>query len=394
MYLVDPDTKRENDRTWSYWGPPFEFDHLVERRWEAVLLQDLDSAAACTYSDAARTAGNTYRYLPANRFYQECRTTLGGDSRFSWIRARVEHYASHATGITATLQYPDGTVGQLQGDYLVNSVFGSTAPFRQSFVGWEVESEQDVFDPSTVTLMDFANQNRILQQQRALHFSYLLPMTPRRALVEITAVGAAQPEDALLEQLLIKEITRRVGSPAWRIVRREKGTIPLYLNRRPGPDRSDPRILNLGVAAGAARPSTGYAFRSIVETSQALAELYRTTGRLELPPARTRTSMPYTRGRQRFFDTVFMQVLQDEPEQLPAALVRLFRHNPLERVFSFLGGGSTLRQEVAIVFSLPWGPFLRALVASRRFCGGTSTSPAVGDIRRQTALDHSHREVT
>lgn len=394
MYLVDPDTKRENDRTWSYWGSPFEFDHLVERRWETVHLQDTDSIAESTYSEAARTAGSTYRYLPADRFYQECRTALSSDPRFSWIRARVEHYASHDTGITATLQYPDGTVGQLQGDYLVNSVFGSTAPFRQSFVGWEVESEQDVFDPSTVTLMDFAHQNRFLQQQGALHFSYLLPMTPRRALVEITTVGATQPEDALLEQLLIEEITRRVGSQAWGVVRREKGTIPLYLNRRPGTDRSDPRILNLGVASGAARPSTGYAFRSIVETSQVLAETYRTTGRLELPPGTVRAALPHTGGRQRFFDTVFMQVLQDEPERLPAALVRLFRHNPPERVFTFLAGASTLRQEVAIVCSLPWGPFLRALIATRRFRRAPAPPPVPGGIPRQPALDHSHREVT
>jgi hypothetical protein len=61
----------------------------------------------------------------------------------------------------------------------------------QNFVGWEVDAGRPVFDEGVVEMMDFA-----VSQARGLHFMYVLPFSPRRALVEATYItpggGVAQ----------------------------------------------------------------------------------------------------------------------------------------------------------------------------------------------------------
>jgi lycopene beta-cyclase len=136
------------------------------------------------------------------------------------------------------------------------------------------------------------------------------------------------------------------------------------MNRAP---ERDGRIYRLGVAAGAARPSTGYAFRSIVETSRSLAG--EIASRLQEPTrAMPQVKPPLHLGRRaRFFDAVFLELLLREPEQVPRALLRLFARNRSDRVFRFLSGASTIRDEISVLASLPWEPFVKALL---RLAGG------------------------
>ena len=74
-----------------------------------------------------------------------------------------------------------------QGDLLARRVI-DTRPsaiadgtLLQHFYGWEIETDKDVFDPTTVTLMDFSSGSA-----DDIHFFYVLPFSPRAALVEST----------------------------------------------------------------------------------------------------------------------------------------------------------------------------------------------------------------
>ena len=52
----------------------------------------------------------------------------------------------------------------------------------QHFLGQEIEVDRPVFDDSTAILMDFR-----VDQSHGMHFIYLLPFSPTRALVESTS---------------------------------------------------------------------------------------------------------------------------------------------------------------------------------------------------------------
>ena len=393
--LIDPDTKADYDRTWSYWGGPFEFDDLIGHEWDKLLLRDHGSIATGTLR------GPGYRFIPSNRFYRRCLDAISADPRFSFVRGRAEFLHSDESGATVGVRpagrqtnvtEPDDGITRHRADYVVDSVFGPTprvttpaperaptaapapdpapagraapdpvpnaAPaFYQSFVGWEVERDAAEWRQDTVTLMDFSD----CAGPGRMEFFYTLPFAEERALVEFTSVGPGEPETEYLENRLEEYLVDQFGEQGWNVTHREKGSIPLFESREPTED-ADGRIIHLGVRAGAARPTTGYAFRSIVETSAAIVEEYEHTGLIRSPESIGSRAMPaHRRGRPRFYDRVFLEVLAGEPESLPPALVSLFRRNRAERVFRFLAGRSSLIDELAVIISLPWGPFLRAL---------------------------------
>lgn len=397
--LVDPDPKESYDRTWSYWGGPFEFDHLVAHRWSELELRTDDRAAVSSFG---ATPACTYRFIRSDDFYRACRSVIEHDARFTFLRGRVESYAAGDAGVCVCVRGHDGVRRDVATDYLVDSVFGppvdsapAPEPLHQSFVGWEVETRGDAFNPDRATLMDFTAGG----SAHALEFLYVLPFSPRRALVEYTTVDARSPDADYLEDRLADRLDRDFGSDGWHVAHREKGEIPLFDDRSPGTSAAG-RVVHLGVRAGAARPTTGYAFRSIVETSRALAACYaetgcfdpapgRTTGRLASPVRTTPwgvTIPTHAAGRPRFYDRVFLDVLRHEPGTLPRALVGLFARNPPERVLRFLAGESTLLEEAAIIAGLPWWPFLRAAgrLAGTRFAPGRGRG---GVLRRQGAAD-------
>jgi lycopene beta-cyclase len=362
--LVDPDTKEENDRTWAFWGEQFDLDHLVSHRWSRLQLRNGETLA--------KESGG-YRYIRADHFYRHCRSRLAGDNRFSFFRGRAEAIEEGEGGAKVLLcrlpggeesswnaPPPDAGREVIEADLVVDTVFGPLEKevqiLRQSFVGWEVEAKRPSWDPDTATLMDF----EVEAPRFSLEFFYTLPFDDKRALVEFTAVDTCVPPAGYLEERVEAYLDRRLGKGRWEVLRREKGTIPLYPDLAPG--RSG-RVYHLGVAAGAARPSTGYAFRSILETSAALVgqlapQVSLTGSRLPEVPR-----VPHANRRPRFFDAVFLELLRREPEAIPRALMALFERNETARVFRFLSARSSLLDELFILAGLPWLPFLRAFRA-------------------------------
>lgn len=391
--IVDPDSKRENDRTWAFWGGPFDFDHLVEHHWNQVTLSQ-DGATVVRDS-----AG--YRFIPADRFYRYCLEQLEGDPRFTFVRGRVEQIIRYDSRVAVSVRdlntpadaparqgepaWPGQPERQgyreIEGDYVFESIFGPSQaqasitgspdgggraarrqavpprdfrgpdyPLRQAFVGWEVNTISPQWEPSVATLMEFPEDSG----DDRFEFFYVLPSDCSHALIEYTTVSEHVPSDDYLEARLEAYLDDRVGAGNWSLTRREKGTIPLYEDIAPD---VDDRVIRLGVVNGAARPSTGYAFRAITESSKALAQAFLAGHGFSLSGGRP----AHVRGRPRFYDRVFLELLRREPAELPGALVQMFRGNHGETVFRFLEGRSRLRDEVRIVWSLPWGPFLRAL---------------------------------
>ena len=134
----------------------------------------------------------------------------------------------------------------------------------QHFVGWEIEAERDVFDPEVVEMMDFA-----AAQARGLYFTYVLPFSRRRALVEATYISAAPLPAAQYEADIRDYLARKHGLVDFAVLFREAGQIPM--STRPLRPRSSPRVINIGLRGGLAKASTGYAFDAIQTFSAELA---------------------------------------------------------------------------------------------------------------------------
>lgn len=223
-----------------------------------------------------------------------------------------------------------------------------TAPSAlcQRFLGWFIESAEPVFDASCVTLMDFD-----VTANGELHFMYVLPFSATSALVEDTTIGVH--DISLVERRgeLERYLRDRYGLIQWQVEREESAAIPM-LSKTKSPHESA-RLIPVGTAAGAIRPSSGYAF---VRTQMQVAALAARVA------AGHPSAVAVGRELDAYLDRVFLDVLQADPEGFSRNLLTLGRRLSGDRFARFMMDAATPVDLLCLIAALPKPPFLRGAV--------------------------------
>ncbi|MDZ7630766.1 MAG: lycopene cyclase family protein [Gemmatimonadaceae bacterium] len=250
--IVERRSRYENDRTWCFWRMAHHpFESLVSQSWDRMRLR----TAECEV--VADCGATPYQMLPSDAFYRNAvdRITAAPDvDLMLGTRVHGEPVAipggwavETGEGVLRTRRIISRPPTHLRAD---------DAVLWQSFVGEEVECEVPVFDPGLIELMDFSECSA-----DGIAFTYVLPVSETRALVEFTVFGPtplSAPQLAASQRAAIARITR---GAATRTLRQERGILPMGLNTSPTARESG--YSYAGLMSGAARPSTGYAFQRI-----------------------------------------------------------------------------------------------------------------------------------
>src|SRR6185312_2386612 len=112
-------------------------------------------------------------------------------------------------------------------------------------------------------------------------FGYVLPDDARSALVEYTEFSRRRLPDAAYDAALTRYLADRWGD-AYEIEDVEDGAVPMT-DAVPA-RRAGRRVVRLGAAGGATRPSTGYTFAAMLRQADAVAAAVL-AGTDPLPPA-------------------------------------------------------------------------------------------------------------
>ena len=336
-----------NDRTWCFWGGQLSSgEHAVARQWNTMRLT---SGAQTVLVDCGQTP---YQMLPAETFYG---AAISAISQAQHVSLKV------GTAVLAAPGKVDGnwrvatSAGVFSGRMVVDTRPQQTpkpddALLWQSFYGQEIECDRPVFDASCLDLMNFLPADSI-----GIPFVYVLPVSPTRALVEVTVFGVNPllPKDLALK--LETAVAQRVGDASFRMLRSEHGILPMGLRAMPkNPDLSYVRV---GLMAGGARASTGYAFQRIQRWADACAKSVM-AGFLPIqhtPDAAVLQAM----------DHLFLNVLRTNPERAGALFCTLFARANAARLIRFLSGEGTWLDYAAVVAALPPWPFIKLLVGRR-----------------------------
>lgn len=356
ILLLDSDAKRANDRTWSYWertdepGLFAEIPGLVSAEWATAEVR------TATERLVLPLAPYVYRTIRGLDFYDAMRTHLAAHPHVRWVRATVTDVLDGPH--EARARTADGQ--EFSAKWLFDSRFRYQELVRdpnrhfylaQHFVGWEIEALRDVFDPTIATLFDFRTA-----QPNAMRFHYILPRDARRALVEFTLFST----ELLTTEAYTMELHRYLreeydlGEADYRIIATEAGVIPMTDHPlRPRPTGSR-HVVQIGSRGGASKASTGFTFRRIQQRTAALVEALATTGA-------PWTTEPRFLQRFRFFDAVMLDVLATHGADGAAIFTQLFRRNPPARLLRFLNEDSSIWEDLAVMNSVPWAPFVAAV---------------------------------
>lgn len=349
IVLVEPRTQYVRDRTWCYWRfVDHPFAEAVTRRWTRWLVRE-------GAREVVRgTPAHPYEHVAVDAFYAlarrilaefpEVELRLGCEVRAIVERADGVEVETSAGTVRAALAFDSRPAAPATG--------GAEVDLLQHFVGWEVEAPRAVFDPETPVLMDFA-----VSQARGLHFLYVLPFSPTRALVETTYITEATLPAAAYEADLREYLAARYGvtEPAVQFV--ERGAIPM--TTRPAVPRTSARVVHLGLRGGLAKGSTGYAFQAIQAHTTALATelLDRPGAPPRVPPARPAPAEA--------MDRVLLSHLHRHPERGPQIFVDLFERLPADLLCRFLSDEARLLDYPRVMLASPLLEMTGAVLRSR-----------------------------
>jgi lycopene beta-cyclase len=346
--ILEKRARYENDRTWCFWGDEkTPFASLCRHRWRAVSVANSDKSVR------VECGVSPYRMLASEQFYNAAIAAL---SRTSRIQLQMD------SQLLSEPQFRDGcwqfqtSSGALSAAMVVDTrplapVADDAALMWQSFLGQEIECSQPVFGPDCVELMSFSKAS-----PDGVAFTYVLPISSTRALVEFTSFAVRPHPAQSLSVGLAAAIEQRVKGADFAVFRSEQGVLPMGLvpamKALGGHDKRSTYV-RVGLFAGAARPATGYAFQRIQRWAAHCAA--RIAG--GRPPV-VHAKDPWLLARM---DRLFLSVLKRQPHLAPQMFVDLFGHADSQRVIRFLSDEASHFDYAAIVMAMPFRPFLREL---------------------------------
>lgn len=350
IVLIDPRAGHDRDRTWCYWRfVDHPFAAAVSHRWTRWLVREGDREVV------RGSERHPYEHIPADGFYDMARKIVGGAPEVE-LRLGCEVQALCDRGDEVEVTTSDGVV---RAPLVFDSRPAAPASdgagevdLLQHFVGWEVEAPGPVFDPETPVLMDFA-----VAQTRGIHFMYVLPFSPTRALVETTYISPQLAPAAVYEDDLRAYLRGRFGLAEPRVRWTERGAIPM--TTRPAALRSSPRVIHLGLRGGLAKGSTGYAFQAIQRASLALAHEL-----LERPGQPPRVAAPRPAPAVAM-DRVLLSHLQRRPARAPPLFFDLFKNLPADLLCRFLSDHAEALDYPRVMLATPMAEMTGAVLRSR-----------------------------
>jgi lycopene beta-cyclase len=348
VLLIEPEAKDQNDRTWSFWADePTLFDGLAVGEWGRIAFRSPG------FERVFDLKAYRYRTIRGLDFYQFVHRALAAlPAQFTVVRGRASQLENTPAGVRVRTEAGEEFTARYAFDSRPPHIEPHPEQYRyllQHFVGWEIETTRDAFDPGVMEFMDFRGE-----QQHEARFMYVLPFGPRRALVEYTLFSAQILAKEEYEQQIVNYLKNALGlAPAeYRITAEEVGAIPM--TDHPLPARVGAHIINLGTRAGRAKPSTGYAFRRIQAQSARLVAALAATGQ---PPA----DPTGDQWQFRLFDTLLLDIMQRRGETTRDIFRQLFERNPVGRIFQFLDEKTSWADNLRIMNSVSAGPFMRSI---------------------------------
>ena len=343
VLIIEQRESYTNDRTWCFWDI------------EKPAYQSLTSHAWSKFEVANHPRSNVYNcsqyqylMLESHHFYENALGLIRSNASIQLLLGqevlsapiKTEHGWYIKTG---NLEF---TAKQVLDTRPPKQVSHHDSVLWQSFVGYEIQTESDYFSPEQMVLMEFDHTFK-----SGLAFTYILPTTEKKALIEYTVFSENRMSEEELMEGLKKSIGQHIAGSPYKILRVEHGILPM--GNKLATQNNDSSYLFAGLFEGAARPSSGYAFQRIQSWANKCAH--------SMLANNTLYAFPKEKRLQSFMDGLFLNVIKKNPTIAASLFEDLFRRCNLKTVVKFMSDQASSSDCLQIIRALPPKPFIEAL---------------------------------
>ncbi|MFT6284750.1 MAG: lycopene beta-cyclase [Arenicella sp.] len=343
--LVERSAGPQNDRIWSFWNNNSVPDYLkpiITREWQNWDI----STDNCNYS----MSHSHYRYCSIrsesliNLVLERIQTKPYLDIEFDCDVMSVDSVNDH---VLVTTQG-----GQLTARRIVDT---RPPPLKmqhngllQCFYGEEIVTDSDVFDASSVKLMQ-----QLTSSELGIEFIYILPFSAHHALVEFTCFSATILDRSVLQARLRSRMHEITGGQKYNVERKECAVLPMYCVDE-NINNKNKHLIYAGIAGGAMRASTGYSFLACQRWAKQCAS------ELKLSPSTLSSFRPIGSVYQKM-DRLMLAVLRHDMAIGVTLFVQMFKKVKPARFARFMTEQATIFDFICVIWAMPMLPFLRAL---------------------------------
>ncbi|MAU14898.1 MAG: lycopene cyclase [Muricauda sp.] len=344
ILVLDKEDKTTNDRTWCFWERGTgKFDDLIHKTWDFIYVggQQLQKSTSI--------APYTYKMLRGIDFYNHFLPKVKTFPNITWIQEGVTKIEESENEVSVTTSSQKFT-----GQTVFSSLYDASIPLKQKkfpvlqqhFVGWQIKTDQSVFNSGEATFMDFS-----VPQKGNTRFMYVLPISATEALVEYTLFSEHLLEKTAYEEAIKTYIKEKYNNTNYTIKETEFGSIPMTCY--PFHQHNTDRIFHIGIAGGWAKPSTGYTF-------------YNTSKQVPKLVSHLKTGRPlsefHKKSRFLFYDMLLLDILYQNNHLGHEIFESMFKRRKASLILKFLENETNFWEELKIVTAPRPMPFIRALL--------------------------------
>ena len=321
LAIIEPRPEYKKDKTWSFWRvAPHNFNDCVKKNWQNFSINVPNKTKHLTC--------NTYPYqsIDSGLFYEKITNKLKKNKNIDFYKNINE--------ISLENSFIFDSVPSIKTDN--NNLW-------QHFCGVEIETKNNFFDDEIINLMDFD-----CDQRDSVHFFYTLPYAKNKALVETTWLSKMNDNSQKDYDAQIKGyIKKHLKLKDYKITYKEEGAIPLFYPS----DTNSLNKINIGIAGGMTRLSTGYTFLNIQEHSKYIRKNIENINS---------TKIFEINKKYQFLDKIFLRVMEKNPEKMPNIFFKMFNGSS-KTVIKFLSNKSNFLEDLSIILEMPKWIFIKAL---------------------------------
>ncbi|MGX1928295.1 lycopene cyclase family protein [Flagellimonas sp. 2504JD4-2] len=343
ILIIDRVDKTSNDRTWCFWEKDKgKFDQLLHKSWPNIHF------AGMGFERSTSIAPYQYKMLKGIDFYNHYLNKIKKHPNVTWVKDRVTLIEETGDKVLVTSQNGFYTAPKVFNSWLNNQnvrIQKKYPVLQQHFVGWFVKTEKPIFNSEEATFMDFS-----IPQKGNTRFMYVLPFSETEALLEYTLFSENILEKSEYEEGIQDYVKQKLENTAFEITDVEQGSIPMTCYGFH--EHNSDRILNIGIAGGWAKPSTGFTFYNTGKKVMALVDHLKDDKAL---------SNFYRRDKFWYYDLLLLDILHRDNHLGSSIFESMFKKRKPQLILKFLDEGTSFWEDLKIISACPKLPFLKAL---------------------------------